>query len=260
MTAFLKIDNCQSCQRGLPWEYVSAVVLQGKTLAGTGVWRSQLVDQVCPECDLKRTAEREREKLDLERRKALVELLGGDKPYREFTFEKFRISSGNRAAYQRCSSLNPATDNLYLWGACGVGKTHLALAIARRCFEESLSVVILSAGQISRKIRMKDIGQEQAILDDWIKAEFLVIDDFGTGSDTAFGRQIFQEILDGRDFTDRAGLVVTSKYSLSHLAQKLGDDAIPSRLAGLCRLTEITGEDGRLFQRSGTVSLSQEHV
>jgi DNA replication protein DnaC len=191
-------------------------------------------------------SERKKDKHAITVREELVQLLGGEKPFREFTFERFEIAPENRLAYDLCKNFNPATDNLYLWGPCGVGKTHLAWAVARRCFEESLSVVITPAYQLSRQVRMKDPYQEQAAIEDFVRAEALVIDDLGMGPDTAFTRQILQEILDGRDFHDRAGLVVTSKYSLDELAARLADDAIPSRLAGMCRATHIGGSDHRL--------------
>jgi chromosomal replication initiation ATPase DnaA len=53
--------------------------------------------------------------------------LGGEKPYREFTFERYKVTPGNRRAYERSKTFDPAAENLYLWGPSGVGKTHLAL-------------------------------------------------------------------------------------------------------------------------------------
>src|SRR5579872_6337075 len=84
MTAFLKIDECQSCHRSLPWEWVSAVLLNGKPLAGTAVWRSQLIARRCPACQAASESAREKEERARLRRSELVELLGGEKPYREF--------------------------------------------------------------------------------------------------------------------------------------------------------------------------------
>src|SRR6266852_1546058 len=246
MTAFLKIDDCKVCHRSLPWEWVPAVPLGGKTLAGTGVWRSQLAGGVCSTCLAARERERRQEQHALTVRKDLVQLLGGEKPYREFTFERFEITPGNQLAYERSKNFNPAMDNLYLWGPCGVGKTHLAHAIARTCFEQTLSVAILLPSQLSRKVRMKDPEKEQAAIDEFVRVEALVLDDLGIGNETPYSKQILQEILDGRDFSDRAGLVVTSKYSLSALAEKLNDDTITSRLACVCRIIEIKGTDFRL--------------
>lgn len=246
MTAFLKIDECRSCRRSLPWEWVPAVLLNGKPIAGTGVWRSQLIERRCPACQAASERAREKEKRARERRGELVELLGGERAYREFTFERYQVAAGNQLAYERAKNFNPAGDNLYLWGACGVGKTHLAYAVARRCFEESRSVTILLAGQLSREVRMKDPEREQTAVDDLVGTEVLVLDDLGTGTETAYARQILQEILDCRNIRDRSGLVITSKYSLGALAEKLNDDAIPSRLAGACQVIEVKGIDHRL--------------
>lgn len=218
-------------------------------MAGTGVWRSQLIDRRCPACQETFEQARSKEQQALRHRKRLVEILGGEKPYREFTFERYQVEPGNELAFRRCREFNPATENLYLWGACGVGKTHLAFATARRCFEETLAVVIQPAGQLSRKVRMKDPSQEQATIEELMKAEALVLDDLGAGTDTAFSRHLLQEILDGRDFNDRRGLVVTSKYSLDQLAAKLADDSIPSRLCGMCQRIQVNGNDRRVSQR-----------
>lgn len=248
MTAFLKIDDCRTCHRTLPWEWVPAVLLNGKPLAGTGVWRSQLMNGLCPKCVADLQARRRQEERAQALRARLIELLGGEKPYREFTFERFEITPENQLAYERSKHFNPSTDHLYLWGPCGVGKTHLALAIARRCFEETLLVTIVQAWQLSRKVRMKDPDQEQAAVDHFVQAEVLVLDDLGSGADTLFSRQILQEILDARDVTDRAGLIVTSKYSLDELAAKFGDDSISSRFAGMCQVIEVKGVDHRLVK------------
>jgi DNA replication protein DnaC len=246
MTAFLKIDDCKTCHRALPWEWVPAVLLGSKTLAGTGVWRSQLADGLCPACQAAAETELQKKERALAARQKLVRLLGGEKAYREFTFERYQVTPGNRSAFERSREFNPSTENLYLWGPCGVGKTHLVCATARRCFDETLSVVLLRACQLSRKVRMKDPEEEQAAIDIFVNSEILVLDDLGVGPDTAFSRQLLQEILDVRDFNDRGGLVVTSKFSLDALARRLCDDSIPSRLAGMCQVIEVRGTDRRV--------------
>ena len=224
-------------------------------MAGTGVWRSQLMDARCPACQDAFGKERTKEQQALTRRKELVELLGGEKPYREFTFERYQVTPGNQLAYQRCREFNPAAENLYLWGPCGVGKTHLAYAAARRWFQETLSATIQPAGQLTRKVRMKEPAQEQSAIDEFASVDVLILDDLGIGTDTAYGRQLVQEILDRRDSANRAGLVVTSKYSLGAVAEKLQDDSIPSRLAGLCTVVQIQGTDARLRPKPSQYNL-----
>jgi DNA replication protein DnaC len=204
------------------------------------------MDGLCPACVAGLAANRQKEQHDRALRASLVELLGGEKPYREFTFERYDVTSGNRLAFEKAQQFNPAIDNLYLWGPCGVGKTHLASAVARRCFEETLSVAIVRAYQLGRKVRMKNPDEEQSAIDELVYVDVFCVDDLGAGPETAFTRQILQEILDSRDFADRGGLVITSAYPLDTLAQKLGADAIPSRLGGMCQVIETKGFDYRI--------------
>ena len=246
MAALVKIDNCRNCQRSLPWEWVPAVVVNGKSLPGTGIWRTQLLHGHCISCIDVLEAKRENDRRAMLLRKDLIYLLGGLKPYREFTFERFEIHDGNQRAFECCKRFNPAMDNVYLWGPCGVGKTHLAWATARCAFGDGSVTRILRAGQISRRIRMKEPVEEQTIVDSLTQADVLVLDDLGTGTESTFVRQILQELLDERLFKDRAGLIVTSSHSLDSLAERLNSDTIVSRLAGMCRVIEIADEDHRL--------------
>lgn len=251
MTAFLRIDRCRTCHEECSWEWVNPIVLNGRTLAGTGVWRSQLIDGMCPRCHDASLCEREGNRAREITNRLLRVLLGGPKPYREFTFDRYRVDAGNQLAFELAKGFDPARHSLYLWGPCGVGKTHLAYATARAAFEQGRSIVILKAAQISRKVRMRDPQDEQDAIDRFVRAEVLVLDDLGIGTDTPYARQILQEILDARDFRDRAGLVVTSPYSLEALAGKLNEDTIPSRLAGMCRVVEVSGADNRLTRNAG---------
>ena len=223
-----------------------AVFVNGKPIAGTGVWRSQLIQGRCHACQEALDLQRQNEKRDLALRRKLVQLLGGEKPYREFTFERYHVTPANQLAFGGCKHFDPGTDNLYLWGPCGVGKTHLAYAAARQCFEKASSVAMVRAYQLSRHVRLKGPEHEQEAIQELVVAGVLVIDALGIGSHTPYSRQLLQEIMDNRDFADRGGLIVTSPYSLGDLADQMDDDSISSRLAGMCRLIEIKGPDHRL--------------
>lgn len=239
-------ERCRSCHTEMPPQWLEPIYCGGKQLAGTGVWRNQSEGGLCPKCVIaldERIAQRQRR---LEMYLRLVQLGGGEKPYREFRFETFNTEPQNAEAFGLARAFNPDRDNLYLWGACGVGKTHLAFAIAKAACEVGRSVEFLKPPQLLRRVRMRDPDEEQRAIDQIARADLFVLDDLGIGNDTLFARQVFQEILDARMFAYRAGLVVTSKYSLGALAAKLDDDTITSRLAGLARIVHLGGEDHRL--------------
>jgi DNA replication protein DnaC len=249
VTAFLKIDRCASCDLGLPWEWVPPVTVGSRTLAGTGVWRSALTDGRCPACVEAESRARRRESWAERLRADFSRLVGGPRPCREFTFERYRVTAGNRSAFEKARAFEPAKDNLYLWGACGGGKTHLAVATLRRRFANGASIVFTTPSQLVRQLRMRPPEDEQQAIDRCVNTDVLVIDDLGVGGDTAFGRQILQEILDGRDFNDRGGLIVTSQHSPEGLARRWNDRAVPSRLAGMCQVIHLTGPDHRPTRR-----------
>lgn len=251
MSAFLKIDRCRGCGQEIPWEWLPPVVLAGRTLTGTGVWRSVLVEGLCPGCCEATAADRERGRRSQRLRDRLIQLLGGIKPYREFTFERFRMTAGNREAFEQARTFNPTTGNLYLWGWGRVGKTHLAMAVARVCAEHGGSVKAVTPLQLVRQIRMKPPEEEQQAIDAFVRVSVLVLDDFGRGSDTAYARAVLQEILDTRDFQDRGGLVVTSRFSPVAAGRRLNDDAITSRLAAICRIIEVKSLDSRKLSPVG---------
>jgi hypothetical protein len=75
MSAFLKIDQCRACGRPIPWEWAPVVMAGGKALAGTGVWRSQLIGGLCPACKASLDAQKEKEQRALLLRAKLVEVL-----------------------------------------------------------------------------------------------------------------------------------------------------------------------------------------
>lgn len=238
-------EVCTQCQVIAPIEWIPAVFCAGKTLPGTGIPYSQLIGGLCPKC----YADIEARKTEASRKTALhlklVSTLGGEKPCREFRLESFKVTPENQLGYVRAETFDAYRDNLYLWGPCGVGKTHLASAIAARNVVNGNYVCVTKPPQLLRRVRRLDPDEEQRAIDRVIRADVFVLGDLGIGNDTAYARQIFQEILDGREFAYRAGLVVTSKYSLEDLAKKLDDDTIPSRLAGMCQMVKMSEGDHR---------------
>jgi DNA replication protein DnaC len=238
-------ERCRTCCQPDTREWVEPMWLNGRILAGTGTWRSAMQDGLCPDCltALRTRNDEHKRRFDMHAR--LVELGGGEKPYREFRFETFIVTPHNEAAFIAAKGFDPARQGLYLFGPSGVGKTHLAFAIARAACESHRCTEFLTPPKLLRRVRRKIPDEEQGVIDRIARADVFVLDDLGIGSDTAYARQVFQEILDARAFDYRAGLVVTSKYSLDALAAKLDDDCIPSRLAGLCRVIAVGGLDRR---------------
>lgn len=194
-------------------------------------------DGPCPTCaeraKVKRLEAMAQRSLDIER-------LGGEKAYREYTLEKY----DRKELIDACAGF--PNRNLYLWGATGVGKTHLAVALVRA----ALTGLVIKPQQIYREMRgFKTPGEEERVLRSYINRVPLVIDEAGIGHDTEFSYTALYEVIDGRDMAGKKGLIITSNLPLDLLAQKFKDDRVTSRIAGLCGkqgVIEITGTDRRM--------------
>lgn len=187
-------------------------------------------------CSCVLEADRKR-KLEEQARNAEIERLGG-----LFAYERYKFANyDNRKAVDACEGYPDC--NLYIWGKAGTGKTHLATAVVRT-FSDGLVIHPLA---LLRKLRAlnKDAAKESVVIGELIKANHLLIDDIGVEKSTGYSMSVFYEIISERELNCKNGLIVTSNLSLNELAAKIGDDRITSRLAGMCRGIEITGEDRR---------------
>lgn len=182
--------------------------------------------------------------------KMLTEIFGASVPAEEYTFERFKTTLENNKAYLAAKEFDPAKQNLFMWGKCGVGKTHLACGIVREGVQQGRSAIFMRPSKLMRHMRVKEADLQEARIKELARADILVIDELGIGKETDFARQIMQEIFDMRDLNRKCGLVITGNYSLEEYATKLGEDPIPSRLAGMCTPVLVAGDDMRLKKRS----------
>jgi len=221
-------------------------------ISDSGCWRCDFnpetkVVEYCVFCQGK-MAEGVSEKIrsDAEYKALLIRALGGPKAYHNFTFGNLSEHDGNREAVEAGMIFNPEKQNLFIWGPTGTGKTHLATAIARVGAEIGASVLVLNPAQLMRSCRGIDSSDEEAVIENISRTSVFVLDDLGVGRATEFALQILYEIINKRDMNYKNGLIITSNLSLKELAEKMNDDRLASRIAGLCKIVKIEGDDNRL--------------
>lgn len=204
--------------------------------------QEQVVNDECRLCAARRIAAvTER----ATRRIRLIEVLGGPVPYELYTTERFQVDEGTRKAYDAVIGFNVLRDNLYLYGRCGVGKSHLAGIVVRNIFESGKSAKIVQPASVLRAIRGKSGDEEQAMIDFLVGLDCLVLDEIGFENSSEFSLRILYEIVERRWKAGRNGLIVTSNLSLRDLAKRVEDDRLLSRLVGMCTLIRMTGKDWR---------------
>lgn len=205
-------------------------------------WNNLTPENICVQCVDERT---EREKRDRENGGYLLKAIG---PYgmERYRFDNFVVDRDNQFAFIACNAFDPATQNLYIFGLCGIGKTHLAGAILKQAASRGLRIKWVTPIFLGRGLRSRFASEEEGFIDDLAANDVLIIDDVGVGRDTHAILQAVYEIMEKRRNRQKNGLVLTSNHGLGELSGKYGDDRLSSRIAGMCRVIQITGTDRRV--------------
>lgn len=145
-------------------------------------------------------------------------------------------------------AFDPHSDSLLLYGATGIGKTHLCLAIARGVTEQGFGVVYGSVQPLVRRLEAERFGREQGDSEDQlISCDLLVLDDLGMEFDTPFSRACLYDILNARLLEGRP-TVVSTNLGVNALKERYGEQ-IASRISGGFVPLHCVGSDIRQIIR-----------
>jgi DNA replication protein DnaC len=150
----------------------------------------------------------------------------------------------------------PSVDRgLLFMGSCGVGKTHLSVAILRELVEKKgASGLFYEFGSLLKEIQnsYNPLSQtsELEVLAPVIEAEVLVLDELGATKPTDWVRDTMMQIINTR-YNERRLTIFTTNYvdERSQPAEENLEDRtgarLRSRLYEMCRTVHIDGEDYR---------------
>jgi len=138
--------------------------------------------------------------------------------------------------------------NLLLFGAPGLGKTHLSAAIAREVSEKGFSVVYDTAGHVFERFEQQKFGKEdgEAVSSDVeriLNADLLILDDLGTEMTTAFVQSALYQIINTR-LLEKRSTIISTNLTPPQIAQRYTPQ-IASRLEGEYEILPFVGEDIR---------------
>lgn len=157
--------------------------------------------------------------------------------------------------------------NLYLFGGVGSGKS---LYAAKLTLEDSKTYYLNNMEDITRlfisvprlffdikstfnspprrndSMSEEDLPlTEQDLVRQYCEVDWLVLDDMGAEKGSEWALQTLYVIINHR-YEHLKTTIFTSNYSLNRLAEKLGDDRIPSRIAGMSVQVNFGEKDLRL--------------
>ena len=136
------------------------------------------------------------------------------------------------------------SSSLYLKGETGIGKTHLALAIANTALQKGFNVIYVSSQSLFYSMQKKG-PQVNETIEALLKADLLVLDDLGTELVNAFVISTLYNIVDTR-MGNKLPTVYTTNILEDKLLHARYTEKISSRLLGGCEVYMLLGDDLRL--------------
>lgn len=140
---------------------------------------------------------------------------------------------------------------IYVYGPVGTGKTRLACSILNDLWTaRTARVRFIRVPELLIRLQpnMLTGDEADALIADLVNVPVLALDDVGANSGSDFSRRMIQTLADARG--DRCHRTVwTSNLTLDDLGAFLGDERLPSRIAGSCRAVEVRGPDQRTLRK-----------
>lgn len=166
--------------------------------------------------------------------------------YRSCTFTNLREHAGNRAAIKAAKAL-PATENLFIHGDAGNGKTHLAIATGMKFAETGLHVEFWGIAELFATIR-RSFNDNLVPTPNLLLADVLILDDIGKVKPSEWVTQEIYAALEGR-WADERATILTANHDPLTVAESLTTDsatvgAIVSRMSSGTTV-HVTGLDER---------------
>jgi DNA replication protein DnaC len=224
---------CRECKRSLTAEW--------DTYQKRWTYPGRAKNGLCVSCERKRQI---KEKIQEYLTKA-----GVPPRYIHCSFGNFKITKENEWVVKVCKSyvLDP-TGNLLMYGKCGTGKTHMAVAVTKELLLASRKVLFTSMAdltfEIKKAFRDKAENTEEELIARYLEYEYLVLDDFGIEKTTEWVQQTANYLICKRD-NNNMPTIVTSNLSPADIGKVYGD-RVASRLIGDYGAIHCTGPDYRL--------------
>jgi DNA replication protein DnaC len=187
-----------------------------------------------------------------QRRAEEIRQLSNLDAFTDHTFEDFEPTiPGTEEAFEAALAFAQEPDHrwLFLSGPCGVGKTHLAVAIAKYAMQwHQMSVYFAVVPDLLDHLRATFDPKSGSAYDDRFtsirNAPLLVLDDLGTENATPWAREKLYQVINHR-YSEQMPTVITSNVELRKV-----DDRIVSRMLDH-RLTQYIEIDAEDYRRPG---------
>jgi DNA replication protein DnaC len=191
-----------------------------------------------------------------------------EQTFKTFTLDWYEDKDRYRAILQQCIEFaekvcaGEKTENLFLCGTIGTGKTHLCSAIANYVLQAGRRVVYLKIGTILDLIREYKFNFEKNEtikphqLKDLYQVDLLIIDDLGTEVSTDFVREQLFYLFD-----ERISYCLPWVISTNLMPNEIGtiyEDRLSDRILGTSRVLKFSGTSVRQLKAMQANKIDQK--
>ncbi|WP_286760657.1 IS21-like element helper ATPase IstB [Salegentibacter sp. UBA1130] len=139
-------------------------------------------------------------------------------------------------------------ENIILTGASGVGKSYLAQALGHQGCMMEYKTIYTNTARLFKKLKLSKVdGTYLKELGKLIKADLLILDDFGLQSFDNHARETLMDIIDDR--YNKASTIISSQIPVSAWYDIIGEgtiaDAILDRIVNSSHRIDLKGESLR---------------
>lgn len=190
--------------------------------------------------ELKRIEREQEEK----KRKEVIRRCNIHAEFQDKNFNTFQITSENMPIFNTINKYIENIDKalrrgkgLYIFGDCGVGKTHLAVAMAHELINKEIDTLFSTVTEYLNSIKstFNGDGESEEIRDIYSNVEVLILDDIGKENATSWSAEEVFALIDSR-YRNCKTTIYTSNFTLEELkniyekSKKYTGKSIESRL------------------------------
>lgn len=195
---------------------------------------------------------------------------GVPREFQDARLTNYRAIPGNTAALRAARVCLEGTRDLFLVGPTGSGKTRLACSVLNEHFDQTRSGLFIRVPKLLLDLQLlmcgdgksaEDRQREREFCDRLCGASLLVLDDLGVEKPSHFTNRTLYTVYEERAdrglrtiWTSNLGLTRDPRLAADDpqsmtLGEFLGDDRLPSRIAGRAEVVFVNCADQRLVGR-----------
>ncbi len=180
----------------------------------------------------------------------LLKLAGFKQPANLADIDYIQNRNLDRNMFERLATLDfmPRKENIIITGASGTGKSYLGQALGHQACMMQYGTIYYNTARLLKKMKMGKVdGTYLKELNKLIKADLLILDDFGLQSFDNHAREALMDIIDDRH--NRTSTIIASQIPVSAWYDIIGEgtiaDAILDRIVNSSHRIDLKGESLR---------------